>query len=214
MYSNGDARRVLHFIKENYAEEIELLGLEMSIGEGPCEEIKVTKYPSMFMDFMESQGYCNRHKFNTYKPNDVLSFVIMSANRLYAFDLNDEANELLGDTIYVSSDISSDCLSYEQGKKLRNKIIPYIKRNRPVFLNFEKVKQLSPIFLSATFSPLYKEFKSSQIWTNIIPINMLNSYWDMLEDIKRNSHKYHNDTNYRKSLNSILEVAKREDEND
>lgn len=79
-----DAKKIVKFIKENYQDTLNKIQIDLYSNSGNdwIEVIDKTDtyvysfYKQFFVPYMEDLGYCNRDKYNTYKAEDVLAFIL------------------------------------------------------------------------------------------------------------------------------------------
>lgn len=154
----GNARRICGHIEKNYGDLLNKLNIELIPVSDFMGQIEVLNPPSLFSDYMAGKGYCNRDKFFSYAPCDVLAFFVMAQERLFEDgEHNHEVSQLLGQKINVKELCGSTLQSTDLAIRLQSEIKEILAQEKPVLLDFSGVRSATFDFLLVAFGYFYKE---------------------------------------------------------
>lgn len=160
----GHARKICRFIEENYSELMTKLEMKIGAESDFMGRIEVLDAPPLFRKYMEGKGYCNRDKFFTYSPADVLAFFVMAQEQLFEdWEYNHEFSLLLGERIMIKELCGRSLKSTDLAVILQSQIREIMNTNKPVLLDFTGVRDATFDFLLVAFGYFYKEEDLSKL---------------------------------------------------
>ncbi len=97
------------------------------------------------------------------------------------------------------------CITKDDGQKIYGMIQPELLKNKPVTLNFEGVHQFASPFFNFAIGQLLKDLSVEELKRLLEIKHLVPDGRMVVNRVIENASKYHQDVNYRRIVDSILE---------
>ncbi len=86
---------------------------------------------------------------------------------------------------------SSSCISAEDGQKVFNTLVPFLKSRKEVIISFERISTLISLFLNVAIGQLYGVFSENEIRALIKVDGLACDDLEILKRVVENAKKYY-----------------------
>lgn len=112
----------------------------------------------------------------------------------------------------VKDTIGPRCIIKEDGQKIYDAIHDPLKNGETITLDFDGVNQFASPFFNFAIGQLLKDIPETDL-RRLLQVEHLNETGSLvIERVIENAAKYHGDRDYRKVVDTILELQSRETE--
>ncbi|MCK4791538.1 MAG: STAS-like domain-containing protein [Desulfobacteraceae bacterium] len=106
--------------------------------------------------------------------------------------------------------LGSRCIVKEDGQRIYNIIHPALIKGETVTLNFDGITQFASPFFNFAIGQLLKDITIDDLRKLLQIKNLGSDGLLVIERVIENAGRYHNDVNYRKIVDAILEQQAKE----
>ena len=107
--------------------------------------------------------------------------------------------------IMIVKEIGKRCLIQTDGQKIYDQILPVLKNNMNVTLDFDGVEMFASPFFNSSIGQLTKQFHTDDLKKRLL-IKNLNKVGDLiLKRVIENAITYYQDKDYQKIVDDLLE---------